>query len=121
MGVPAVSIRVPLVPGWNRLQRLEAVGVLPGIAHRGLLDRDVRRFIAGRADPELPPHRQLDMARARLKVSNRAGDISLVMSVQGQEWAYASKRLLGVLNDLFAYLQRNHIDYLHREFGLPEE
>jgi len=29
--------------------------------------------------------------------------------------------VLGVVNELFAYLQLHHIDYLHREFGLPEE
>ena len=101
--------------------QLVVVDLLPSIANRSFIDADLRRFIAARTDPKLPLHRRLDTARATLVYSNRKQHVSLVMSVEDNQYDYAVKSLLTTLNDLFTHLHLYHIDYLQRFFGVPEE
>ena len=102
-------------------RQLTAKNVLPGVEYRSFMDRDLRRFIADRSEEALPPHRRLDPNLATLKYANRKQQVSLVLQVEADQYEYGVKALLGTINDLFAYLHLNHIDYLHRQFGLPEE
>jgi len=95
--------------------------VLPSIDHRSFIDRDLRRFIAGRTDTKLPAHRRLDADCVTLSYTNRKQSVSLVMRADEAQYDYAIKSLLTTLNDLFAYLNLYHIDYLHRNFAVPEE
>jgi hypothetical protein len=47
--------------------------------------------------------------------------VSLFGGVPTNDYAYATKSVLTAINDLFAYLHLNHINYLHENFSLPEE
>ena len=102
-------------------QELTAKNLLPSIENRSFIDSDLRRFIAARTDAKLPAHRRLISDFVRLTYTNRKQNVSLVMKSEADQHEYAIKALLGTLNDLFAYLHLNHIDYLHRHFGVPEE
>ena len=95
--------------------------LLPAIQNRSFIDSDLRRFIAGRTDASLPAHRRLDTGLVTLVYRNRKQHVSLVMQSRGAHYEYAIKALLGTLNDLFSYLHLYHIDYLHRNFAVPEE
>lgn len=100
---------------------LVCVDVLPQVPQRSYLDREIRRYIASRSDAELPVHRRMDPDKVSLKFRNRAGDGTLSMSLLSEDSAYALKALFTLLNDLFAWLQLYHIDYLQQNFGVPEE
>jgi len=102
-------------------QEIVARDLLPAIDNRGFVDRDLRRFVAGRTDLRLPEHRRLDADRVSLIYRNRKQTVSLVMRVQEGAYDYAVKALLGALNDLFTHLHLYHVDYLQRNFGVPEE
>jgi hypothetical protein len=102
-------------------RRLTAKNLLPGVEYRSFMDSDLRRFIAHRSEEALPSHRRIDPDRATLSYTNRKQQVSLVLQVEADQYEYAVKVLLGTINDLFAHLHLNHIDYLHRQFGLPEE
>jgi hypothetical protein len=95
--------------------------VLPAIEHRSFLDSDLRLFVAGCADESRPQHRRVDPNRGVLSYRNRKSSASLVLEVADGDTEYALKALFTVLNDLFAHLHLNHIDYLHRNFAVPEE
>ena len=101
--------------------RLVADSLLPEVENRSFIDKDLRRFIAGRAMAELPRHRRVDPAAAALGYTNRKGAVSLHLQVLDGRVEYGLKALLRTINELFSYLQLSHIDYLHRNFGLPEE
>ena len=98
-----------------------AKNLLPAIANRSFIDKDLRQYIAGRTDHKLPAHRRLNTDFVTLTYTNRKQNVSLVMRADKEQYKYAIKALLGTLNDLFAYLNLYHIDYLHRNFGVPEE
>ena len=95
--------------------------LLPAIANRSFIDKDLRQYIAGRTDHNLPAHRRLNTDFVTLAYTNRKQNVSLVMRADKEQHKYAIKALLGTLNDLFAYLNLYHIDYLHTNFGVPEE
>ena len=102
-------------------QQLVVSDLLPAIEHRSFIDSDLRRFIAGRTDTNLPAHRRLDTDLVTLVYSNRNQNVSLVMRTGTGQYEYAIKALLTTLNDLFAHLHLNHVEYLQRHFGVPEE
>lgn len=95
--------------------------VLPSIDNHSFIDSDLRRFITGRTDTKLPRHRRLDADLVTLTYTNRKRNVSLVMRADDNQTEYAINVLLRTLNDLFAYLHLYHIDYLHRNFAVPEE
>ncbi|MDA1073354.1 MAG: hypothetical protein O3A63_01155 [Proteobacteria bacterium] len=103
----------------QKRHKLIASDLLPAIAYRSFIDTDLRRFVAQRFDPKRPVHRRLDTKLITLSLNNRKQSVSLVMSTR--QYEYAINSMLGVLNDLFAHLHLYHIDYLHQNFGLPEE
>jgi len=102
-------------------QSITLEDALPGICYPSFLDREVRRFLVERAGDDLPDHRRIDAENVGLRMVNRNSSASLFFEVRDGDWAQALRTVLGVVNELFAYLQLHHIDYLHREFGLPEE
>ena len=95
--------------------------VLPGIEHRSFIDTDLRAFVAGRNDRALPPHRRLDKRLGSLAYVNRQQRVSLIMRIRPRGYEPGIKSLFTILNDLFAHLHMHHIDYLHKNFGVPEE
>ena len=100
---------------------LVAKNLLPSIENHSFIDSDLRRFVANRIDTKLPRHRRLDADLVTLTYTNRKQSVSLVMRADENQTEYAIKALLRTLNDLFAYLPLYHIDYLHRNFAVPEE
>lgn len=102
-------------------RELTAKDLLPGIENRSFIDADLRRFVATRSAAGLPTHRRLDPDRVALTYRNRGGKASLVMQVLSGDDEYPVTALLGQINELFSHLQLNHIDYLQRAFGVPEE
>lgn len=102
-------------------QEIVARDLLPAIDNHSFIDRDLRRFVGGRTDLGLPEHRRLDADRVSLTYRNRKQIVSLVMRVREGQNDYAIRALLGALNDLFSHLHLYHIDYLQRNFGVPEE
>lgn len=95
--------------------------MLPAVVYRSYLDSDLRRFVARRSDAKLPLHRRVDSEKAMLRYTNRKAVASLAIQSVDGDTAYAITALLNTAKDLFSYLQLYHIEYLHRQFGLPEE
>lgn len=95
--------------------------LLPAVVYRSFMDSDLRRFVADRTDSRHPPHRRVASDVVRLTYTNRKQSVSLVAEVEENQYETAIKAVLTLLNDLFAHLNLYHIDYLHRNFGVPEE
>jgi len=101
--------------------KLTLKNALPNVPARSSLDRDVRAFIASRSDSALPAHRKVDPKRAEMSCTNRAGAVSLTLTVKNNQYAYGTTKLLNVANELFGVIEMRHSPYLWKEFDLPEE
>ncbi|NKB96936.1 MAG: hypothetical protein GKR90_00330 [Pseudomonadales bacterium] len=95
--------------------------LLPKLSYPSFLDREIRRFTHERSTSELPEHRRVDPGKASVRYSNRKGDGQIAVKLSNGDAVYGLKAALTFVNDLFAWLHMYHIDYLHREFGVPEE
>ncbi len=95
--------------------------LLPGIPTNSPLDLAVREFVAARTSKQLLAHRRIDPAKATLTVSHSRSALSFVFTVKRNQYAYAVPKLLNFCNELFAFLDMYHIQYLWEHMGVPEE
>jgi len=95
--------------------------LLPGLSYPGFLDRELRRFTEERASTSLPEHRRIDSDKAILSYNIRLGCGRIRLSLKEGDVPYGLRSALTFVNDLVAWLHLYHIDYLHENFGLPEE
>ena len=83
--------------------------------------KDIERSIAARRSREVPSHKRFDARRARLTCAVKGGALSLTVAVRGASHAYAVRRTLGLINDLFVLLHETYPDYLVAQFGISTE
>jgi hypothetical protein len=103
----------------SRRRRLSFASLFPAIDHATAAE--LRSMVAARATRVLPEHKRLDARRARFASAVRIGDFSLSVEIRGSNHAYAVKRSLNLVNELFLALQERHPDYLIERFGFSTE
>jgi hypothetical protein len=92
----AMDLAVDARRGRARLRDL-----LPPIAPRSKLDRELRAWLRSREAPDLPAHRRLDPAQFRTALRHAAGRMELVIASQGGDSALAVRKLLHLVNELY--------------------
>jgi hypothetical protein len=96
-------------------------GLLPGVSARSPLYAELKGFIQQRHDRALPDHRRVDRKRADVTCSNRAGVVSITLTVKKNQYAYGVNKLVNLVHELFVYLREAHPDYLVENFDVPQE
>ncbi|MEP7272133.1 MAG: hypothetical protein ABI882_11565 [Acidobacteriota bacterium] len=102
-------------------QSLRFKRLLPGLPASSDLYRELKRFVAERQDPKLPPHRRIDRRRAEVSCSNRGGGVSISLKVKNNQYAYGVNRIVNLVHELFVHLKDVHPGYLAENFDVPEE
>jgi hypothetical protein len=80
----------------------------------------LKDFLAGLHDPDLPEHRRIDRALAEVKFVRRGGNVSLVFRVQ-KNYKYGVSKLINLISWIHTYLQNWCPDYLWEVLGEPQE
>jgi hypothetical protein len=75
--------------------------VLPAIPSRSPMLGELRRFTRQFSSAELPPHRRVDPARGRLRLTSRRGGVSLALTVVRGEWEYCTRRLVHIAHEIY--------------------
>jgi hypothetical protein len=112
-----------------RARRLVWTDVLPGVESRSAMDRAFRAWLRERQDRDLPEHRRIDPARVALTCANRAGRLSIALSLRRRagasaraDWTYATRKGVSLVNEVFhGFLRGPYYEYMVRHFGEPEE
>ena len=82
----------------------------------------LRRFLEGRAADGVPEHRRIDPRRARVRVRNRGGAVSIELEAAPGQLTYAVERAVKLLNEVFlSFLAGPYDAYMVRVFDSPEE
>ena len=55
--------------------------LLPEVPPRSPMQRDLKAFLRSFETDEVPPHRRIDPAKARLRITRRAGGLSVALAV----------------------------------------
>lgn len=97
--------------------------LLPGIDARSAMYAELKKFIRARSSRALPAHRRLDPRKAVLKPTQRAGTVSLVISLRDDHLEYGVRKAVNVIHELFVEFLRNplYYEYMVKHFGLDPD
>ena len=96
--------------------------LLPNVPYPSAMDRSFRAFLKERSSPSLPPHRRIDPDKATLRCTNRGGRVSVSIEVTKGDWAYAVKKAVSLLSEIFhGFLRGPYFRYMAENFNEAEE
>jgi hypothetical protein len=95
--------------------------LLPNVPANSELYADLKRFLKARCETDLPRHRRIDSKRAELGWVNRAGNVSITLTVRNNQYAYGLNRLVNLVHQIFVELNDQHPDYMCANFDVPQE
>ncbi len=98
------------------------VDLLPAVPYPSDMDRELRRFVAGRASDDLPAHRRIDPAKVSCRCRNRGGKVSIEVRCLDGDVEYAAGKAVKLVNEIFLnFLAGPYDGYMIEHFGAPEE
>jgi hypothetical protein len=97
--------------------------VLPGIPRDSTIYRDLKAFLASRHSTELPAHRRIDPAKARLSSGNRSGTVSVTLTVKDGDFEYGARKLINTIHEIFLVFLTDgpYYQYLVEQLGLDPD
>ena len=95
--------------------------LLPGVARASPLLADVQALVESRTSRTLPAHRRIDRRRVTVACSHRRGALSVVLVWKGPNRAYAVRKGVNLVHEIFMALHASYPEYLWEVFGLPAE
>ena len=105
-----------------RRSALVFVDLLPGVPYPSDMDRELRRFVAGRSSDDLPAHRRIDAAKVSCRCRNRGGRVSIEVRCLDGDVEYAAGKAVKLVNEIFLnFLAGPYDGYMIEHFGAPEE
>lgn len=97
--------------------------LLPDVAQKSKMYRELKAFLRSRRAAELPEHRRVDPARAVLRPYNSAGRVSLSLRALDGDLEYATRKLVQVVHEIFVAFLRDgpYYEYLVETFDLEPD
>ncbi|MEW6206744.1 MAG: hypothetical protein AB1631_00150 [Acidobacteriota bacterium] len=102
-------------------RELRFKNLLPNVAARSAMYRDLKKFLRQRYDEELPPHRRVDAKRAEIVCNNRGGRVSLALRIKNNQWAYGVNKAVNLVHEVFVHLREREAEYLIENFDVSDE
>jgi hypothetical protein len=97
--------------------------VLPGVPARSAMYRELRSFLKVRQTDELPEHRRVNPAQARLALSNQRGAVSLTLTVKDGDFDYATRKMIHIVHEIFMVflVDGPYFEYMVEQLGLDPD
>jgi hypothetical protein len=104
-----------------RHQRLTLSDLLPGVKADSMMYRELKEFLKGRAEADVPEHRRIDPERATVTPRLRDGVLSLELTLAGEDYEYGTRKLVNLAHEMFLFLSEYWADYMWENFELNME
>lgn len=97
--------------------------VLPGVPARSQMYRDLRAFLKERQSEEMPEHRRVNPAKARLAWSNKRGIVSVTVTARDGDLDYATRKIIQIVHEIFLIflVDGPYFEYMVQHLGLDED
>ncbi len=97
--------------------------LLPGVSARSPMLKELKAFLHPFVTEDVPPHRRLDPSKAQLKVTARAGNVSLAVVAERGELEYATRRIVHLAQEVFMVFLPDgpYYDYRVEHLGLDPD
>ncbi len=76
------------------------VNLLPELPAASPVYRDLKAFVKARQASDLPEHRRIDPDRADVRLQNRQGNVSLILSSPG-DLEYGARKVIHLVQEIF--------------------
>lgn len=102
---------------------LQFPAVLSGVPVRSAMYRELRAFLKSRTTDEMPEHRRVNPAKARLTSANTRGTISLTLTIKDGDFEYATRKLIQIVHEIFLVflVDGPYFEYLVEHLGLDPD
>jgi len=78
-------------------------------------------FLKSRQTDEVPAHRRIDPAKAKISSTNRAGNVSVTLTSKDGDQEYLVRRFVNLINEVFQVFLHEHFDYQVAAFDLDPD
>ena len=97
--------------------------VLPGVPVRSAMYRELKAFLKARQSDEIPEHRRVNPAKARLSAANQRGTVSLTVTVKDGDFDYATRKIIHVVHEIFLIFLEDgpYFEYMVEHLGLDPD
>ena len=104
-------------------KKLQFPEVLPGVPARSQMYRDLRAFLKERQSEEMPEHRRVNPAQARLAWSNKRGVVSVTVTARNGDFDYATRKIIQIVHEIFLIflVDGPYFEYMVQHLGLDED
>jgi hypothetical protein len=102
---------------------LQFPDVLPGVPARSAMYRELKAFLRMRQSGELPEHRSVNPAKARLATGNKRGTVSITITVKDRDFDYATRKIVHIVHEIFLIflVDGPYFEYMVEHLGLDED
>lgn len=100
---------------------LQFKDLLPDVPPRSTLYSEIKSLVAQKYDSDLPEHRRIDSASARITCANRGGSVSISLKVKNNRYDYGVRKIVNLVHEVFVYLNDARADYMSESFDVPQE
>ena len=97
--------------------------VLPGVPADSSMYRELKEFLKSRHSEELPEHRRIESAKARVSCSNRNGKVAVTLTVRDGDFEYGARKIVHTVHEIFMVFLADgpYYDYLVEQLGLDQD
>lgn len=81
----------------------------------------LKAFLKSRQTEEVPVHRRIDPAKAKITSTNRGGNVSVTLTSQDGDQEYLIRRFVNLINEVFQVFLHEHFDYQVAAFDLDPD
>jgi hypothetical protein len=97
--------------------------VLPGVPARSEMYRELKAFLKVRQSDQLPEHRRVNPAKARVALGNKRGAVSIALTVKDGDFEYATRKIIQVVHEIFLIFLEDgpYFEYMVEHLGLDPD
>jgi hypothetical protein len=96
--------------------------VLPNVPADSEMYAAFKAFVKSRHSDELPEHRRIDHRKAEVRSYNRAGNVSLTLTVKNGDCEYGARRLIHLVHEVFlTFLLDGWYEYMVENLDLDPD
>jgi len=81
----------------------------------------LKTFLKSRQSDEVPTHRRIDPAKAKITSTNRAGNVAITLTAKDGDYEYTVRKFVNLINEVFQVFLHEHFDYQVEAFDLDPD
>lgn len=104
-------------------QTISFPALLPDVPAGSPMLKELKAYLHQFETTEVPIHRRIDPANARLQVTKRAGNVALTLVVKRRQYEYCARRLVNLAHEVFMIFLPDgpYYEYRVQKLGVDPE